>query len=353
MAIALALELGKIQAGDEVLIPAYQCSSMVSPVVHAGASPVFYKIQPDMTVDMEQIQEKLTRNTKALLATHYFGFAQRLPELRAFSDAHNLVLIEDCAHSFFGEVEGQPIGSYGDYAIGSLMKFFPVFDGGCLVSRRYDLAGQALVSGGKGFELQSLLNVLEKSFQFNRLTILKWLLFIPLSLKSQLWNWIKRDRQNRGISTQSAPVASGGGFDFDPEWIHTRSSYSTKMLIKTLSKAYIVSKRRKNFTFLVNSLQGFSTFRPLIRSLNETTVPYVFPLLVDNPDPGFYKLRSKGVPLMRWEVVWEGVNANTCQISHHYSRHLVQIPCHQSLTQKELEWMVQQIKQEFCASAIV
>ncbi len=353
MAIALALEMASVQAGDEVLVPAYHCSSMIAPIVNAGATPIFYRITPSMMVDIEDVQEKLTPKSRALLVTHYFGFPQPLPQLRAFCDSHELLLLEDCAHSFFGEVDGQPLGSYGDYAIGSLMKFFPVFDGGCLTSKRHNLDGQSLTSGGKGFELQSFLNVLERSFQFKRLIALKWVLLLPISIKNHLWSWLKKDRQNRGKTTPNAPVASSGGFDFDPNWIHINSTFTSKKLVKTLSLGHIAKKRRNNFTYLANALGSSELFRPLIKNLNENVVPYVFPLIVDCPDPGFYKLRSAGVPLMRWEFQWDGVNMKTCEVSHRYSRQLIQVPCHQSLSQEEMSWMVEKIKDTFSAHSIV
>lgn len=347
MAIALALELGKITRGDEVLVPAYHCSSMVAPILHAGALPTYYKILPDMSIDLDDVAKKLTRNTKALLATHYFGFMQDLPKLRAFCDEHGLLLIEDCAHAFFGEVNNLPVGSYGDYAIGSLMKFFPVFDGGCLVSNRHDLSGVTLHSGGKGFEFQSLLNNLEKSFQYGRLPVLKWLLILPLTMMSAVWRSVKNNRIKRGQSTKSAPVASGGGFDFDHEWIHTRSSRSTNLLIKTLPNSPLIEKRRNNYNYLADALRECSAYHPLKETLGTSTVPYVFPLYVENPDPGFYKLRSAGVPLMRWEFVSDGVDESTCQVSFLYSRHLIQIPCHQALDREEIDWMIDTIKQVF------
>jgi perosamine synthetase len=347
MAIALALELGKIESGDEVLVPAYHCSSMVAPILHADASPVYYKILPDMTIDLDDIATKVTHNTKALLATHYFGFMQDLPKLRAFCDEHGLLLIEDCAHAFFGEVNNVPVGSYGDYAIGSLMKFFPVFDGGCLVSNQHDLSGVTLNSGGKGFEFQSLINNLEKSFQYGRLPVLKWLLILPLTMMNSVWRSVKNSRKRRGQSTKSAPVASGGGFDFDHEWIHTRSSYSTNRLIQALPYASIIEKRRDNYTYLANALSRCRTYYPLKETLGKSTVPYVFPLYVEYPDPGFYKLRSAGVPLMRWEFISDSIDEHTCELSFCYSRHLIQIPCHQALTKKELDWMIESIKREF------
>jgi len=103
---------------------------MVAPLSCVSASPVFYRLNEDLRVDLEDIARKIDASTYVLIAVNYFGFPQDLEKLRKFCDDHDLVLIEDCAHSFFGEFAGRPLGSYGDYAIASLTKFFPVKEGG-------------------------------------------------------------------------------------------------------------------------------------------------------------------------------------------------------------------------------
>lgn len=350
MAISMALQLGNIGENDEVLVPAYHCSSMVAPIVHNQGTPIFYKIKPDMSVDFDDLEKNISDHTRALLATHYFGFPQDLPALRKFCDAHRILLIEDCAHSFFGRVAGFPIGSYGDFSIGSLMKFFPIFDGGSLASKQHDLSRISLKSGGKGFEIQSLINTLEKSFAYGRLPLLKWMLILPLALKSYIWNRIKQNKKNSGQSFKSAPVASGGGFDFDSEWTNTRISYISKLIVRIVSKPHIALKRRRHYALMAAQLSGSDEYYPLHPELDENTVPYAFPLIVKKPDPGFYTLRSSGVPLMRWEYLWEGVDGDTCKNSQYYSRHLIQIPCHQALKTKEVEWIIRKIKETFDSS---
>src|SRR6476646_6865713 len=59
IAIALALLQMKIGKDDQVLLPAYHCSSMVEPVIWANAVPIFYKIRPDTSVDLDDIRARL------------------------------------------------------------------------------------------------------------------------------------------------------------------------------------------------------------------------------------------------------------------------------------------------------
>ena len=92
----------KIGKNDKVLLPAYHCIAMVEPVVWSNATPVFYKINADTSVDLDDIRTRLDSSTKLLLITHYFGFPQDLSKLRIFCDEHHILMLEDCAHAFFG-----------------------------------------------------------------------------------------------------------------------------------------------------------------------------------------------------------------------------------------------------------
>lgn len=345
MAIAQALRLCQISEGDEVLVPAYHCSSMIAPVKHSGAKAVFYRIHPDMSIDLEDIEKKLNSNTRLLLVAHYFGFPQPIDRLQQFCTDKGITLLEDCAHALFSRYQDRPLGSFGAYAAGSLMKFFPVNDGGFLTANSSHPIQLQTESGGRAFELRSVLNTLEKSFIYNRLKLLELLLWIPLRLKSLLWKWLK-SRQGEGY-TESAPAASDGGFDFEPRWIDTRISLFSLKITRLVSTNRIIEKRIKNYQWLSDALSDLPGCQRLYPKLPEGVVPYVFPLIVDRVDPAFINLRMRGIPLLRWEFLDDEVDAATCANSHHYSRHLVQIPCHQELRQGELEWMVDNIRQEF------
>lgn len=345
MAIAQALLQNHIGPGDEVLVPSYHCSSMIAPILHAGAKSVFYRIRRDMTVDLEDIATKTTSRCKMLMVAHYFGFPQPITPIRRFCDEQGILLLEDCAHALFTTYENRPLGSFGDYAAGSLMKFFPVNDGGFLVASANTPLELDTRNGGRSFELRAILNTLEKSFIYKRLKLLNVLLWLPLKIKNLLWRWVKS--KHSGIGMESSPAASDGGFEFEPKWIHTSISTFSRLICNWVSTVRIVERRQTNYRWLAQALSDNPHFHPMFPTLPDNVVPYVFPLLVDNIDPAFANLRQKGVPLLRWENLDPGVTSDTCQWSSYYSRHLVQIPCHQELTQGELEQIVECIREEF------
>jgi perosamine synthetase len=343
VAIAQALRQMNIGPGDSVLVPAYHCASMIEPVVWSGATPVFYRVKADTSVDLDDIATKLSGSTKVLLAANYLGFPQDLSAIRAFCDAHGLLMLEDCAHCFLGEHKGKPVGSYGDYAIASSMKFFPIYDGGMVVSWRHPLDKIALHSAGPGFEAKMAFNSLEESFEYKRMGLVKALLWVPMSLKDFLWDKIKARKSQARVSF--APGSSDGSFSFDPAWLEKRSSHFSRLMLRLVSTRRMGALRRRNYLKLQAALAGLPGSRPLFPTLPDGVYPWVFPLQLDNPQPIFTLLKNQGVPIIRFgEYLWPGVDAGVCAASVDLSRRIMSFPCHQELKESEINWMISKIK---------
>jgi perosamine synthetase len=342
-AIALALQHMGIRPDDEVLLPALHCTSMVEPVVWLRAAPVFYRIRPDTGVDLDDVRRRITPRTRVLLITHYFGFPQDNRALREFCDRHDLKLIEDCAHAFFGEFAGRPVGAFGDYAIASAMKFFPIYDGGCLTSARHSLGELRLESGGAAFELKSALNMLEYAVEYRRLGVARVLLTPLLKLKNALWALRRADPGEPGESL--GPGASDGDYAFDPAWVSTRMSATSRLALATLSTERIVERRRANYQKLHDALSDRVGATPLFPELPNRVVPYVYPLRVDDPTYVFPRLKRQAVPILRFgEYRWPQMDPQICPVSADLSRRLLQFPCHQELSFAEIDWIVERVR---------
>lgn len=345
VAIALALrELG-VQAGDTVLVPAYHSPSMIPPVLWRGATPVFYRVTADAGVDLDDLAARIGPETRAVMVTHYFGFPQDLAPIRALCDARGIALVEDCAHAFIGEHDGRPLGSWGDYAIASSMKFLPIYEGGALVSSRHDLRNVTLRSAGAGFEAKVALNSLEKGFAYGRLPAVRAALWLPLRAKSALWGMLKRGRK---VHTPAlAPASSDSSFDFDPRWLDKRSSLFSRTLLKAASPARIQALRRRNYGRLDEALRGLPGLRALHPHLPDGACPWVYPLLVDEPEALFQRLKARGVPLTRFAYpLWQGVDDATCPNAAMLSRRVLSLPCHQELREDELDWIIAAVRKE-------
>jgi dTDP-4-amino-4,6-dideoxygalactose transaminase len=315
-----------------------------------GAEVVFYRVHPDTTADLDDVASKLGPGVKAVMATHFFGFPQDLRALRALCDSHGAGLVEDCAHCFFGEHDGVAVGASGDYAIGSSMKFFPIFEGGCLVSHRHRLPA-ALHGAGAGFEAKAALGALEASFGHGRLPLLRAALALPLRLKTALWNRLKARGASTGASMGAsaapalAPSSSDSSFDFDPRWVDRRSSWFSRAVLRRAGRARLVEARRRNYLALERALAGAPGWQPLFAALPAGACPWVFPLLADRPDALFERLRAAGVPMVRFGAsLWPGVDASVCANSAALGRRLFGLPVHQELRAPERAWLAAAVR---------
>jgi dTDP-4-amino-4,6-dideoxygalactose transaminase len=349
VAIALALRALGVGADDTVLLPAYHSASMVPPVLWRSAKPLFYRVKPDAQADLEHIAALLCSapRVRVLVATHFFGFPQPLAALRALCDAHGIALLEDCAHAYIGEHEGRPLGSWGDYAAASTMKFLPLYEGGALVSARRPLGAAALRPAGAGFELKAALNTLERSFAFGRLRALHAALWLPLRAKDLAWNAVKRRRPAGQPQSALAPASSDSGYAFDPAWIDKRSSIASRLVLALSSSSRIAVRRRRNYQQLADALAGLPGVRPLHARLPDGVCPWLFPLLTEDPDRLAERLLAAGVPLTRFGYpLWDGVDGSTCPHAAWLSRHVIGLPCHQELRAGELAWLIATVRRE-------
>jgi perosamine synthetase len=345
VAIALALrELG-VGPGDDVLVPAYHSPSMIPPVLWRGATPVFYRVRPNAAVDLDDLASRIGSGTRAIMVTHYFGFPQDMRPIRALCNARGVALIEDCAHCFIGEHGGRPVGAWGDYAIASSMKFLPVYEGGALVSARHSLEKLALHSAGPGFEAKVALNSLERGFDYGRLAAVRAALWLPLRAKGALWGLMKKRRGTRQ-GPALAPDSSDSSFNFDPRWLDKRSSLFARAMLKLASPGRIRALRRSHYERLEEAVKDLPGMRTLHPRLPDGACPWVFPLVADDPEALFARLQALGVPLTRFgNPQWQGVDAATCANSAMLARQVLALPCHQELTEAEVDWLVARLRE--------
>ena len=129
-ALYLALRALGIGKGDEVITTAFTFIATSEVIANTGATPVFIDIDPvTFNLNINQIEAAITKKTKAIIPVHLFGQPLDMGHLMAVADAHNLVVIEDCAQATGAEWDGQKVGSIGHVGCFS---FFPTKNlGGC------------------------------------------------------------------------------------------------------------------------------------------------------------------------------------------------------------------------------
>jgi perosamine synthetase len=133
----------------EVVLPAYTCSVVAHAVTLSGNRPRFVDIRlDDYNMDLDRLPEAINQDTRAIVATHLFGYPldlDRLEGIRAEAEerfGHRIWLIQDCAHSFGATWKGRLVGASGDVALYGLniSKMMTSIFGGMLTFRDPNLA---------------------------------------------------------------------------------------------------------------------------------------------------------------------------------------------------------------------
>ncbi len=154
IALTAALQAAGIRFGDEVIVPAYTWEGTAAAVLAAGGVPVFADIDPDTyCLDPESARRAITPRTRVLMPVH---LAMRFADMDALVElavAHDLILIEDCAHAHGGQYKGRGAGSIGDMGCFSFQssKLMTAGEGGAVITSRleyYELL-QSLVNCGR------------------------------------------------------------------------------------------------------------------------------------------------------------------------------------------------------------
>jgi perosamine synthetase len=76
--------------------------------------PVFVDVDETWNIDVDQIESKITKRTKAILVVHNYGHPAYMPAIKKICDKHGLLLIEDCSEVIGAEVNGEFIGNWGN-----------------------------------------------------------------------------------------------------------------------------------------------------------------------------------------------------------------------------------------------
>ena len=112
-----------IEENDEVIIPTNTFMATAEAVNHTGARPVFVDCDPETyNIDLNQIEARITGNTKAILPVHLYGMACNMEKIVALAQRHGLYVIEDCAQSHLASWKGQLTGTWG---IAGVHSFYP------------------------------------------------------------------------------------------------------------------------------------------------------------------------------------------------------------------------------------
>lgn len=111
----LAFELLNLPEGSEVITPLLTFSTTVSPLLKKGLVPVFADVERGTyVINVDQVEELITKKTKALMIPLLLGNVPDLARLRKIAKKHKLFFVEDSCDTYGAKFAGKPTGTYTD-----------------------------------------------------------------------------------------------------------------------------------------------------------------------------------------------------------------------------------------------
>ena len=135
--LALQLAMKSIEPGGEVITTPFTFAASTNVILWENLTPVFADIDPEtLNIDPDDIERKITKKTKAILAVHVYGNPCDVTRIQKIARKHNLRVIYDAAHAFGVEYNGSSVLNYGDTSILSFhaTKVFNTIEGGALIT---------------------------------------------------------------------------------------------------------------------------------------------------------------------------------------------------------------------------
>jgi len=361
VALAHVARTLQLSSDDVVVLPAYCCGAELGPFLHQGCRCEFYDIHDDLSVNTEQLETLLQTQSgiKAVMITHYFGFAEKnLQQVLELCAKYRVALIEDCAHALFSTDGTHPLGTVGQYSIFSPRKSVPLTEGGVMVwnqpgSNTDNLTAPALLPTWQrlGYSLQQNfrsqsrdttpgqqgLRVLLMTLVLAPAIGIKLIKKLPMFKRSQ---WLTADAEGE----QAIPLYFVG-----------MSKFSAGLLSRANSEQ-IVQARRRHYLEWLDEVKRLRTstagqsaaagIRPLLDYLPSGCCPLYFPVLVESPAKVTKFLAQHDIEAFNWwQYKHEAVDWSEFPMASKLKRSVVALPVHQKLPAGSVQRMAECLQQ--------
>jgi dTDP-4-amino-4,6-dideoxygalactose transaminase len=321
-AILLAARLWGLGPGDEVLAPAYNCGSEISPLLATGARVVFYRVDMHAVADREDILKRITARTRVLYVTHYFGRYTDLGDLAALCRSRGIRILDDAALALFSDLPGHD----ADATVFSLRKSLPVVDGGILsIDEDADRARVLMRAADPVSAVRGSLSLVKK------------------------WSrqWMPRRMPPADMMTD-APHDERSLPDIPDTYYCSANAvvrHAARASVGALASCdpqQVRAIRRRNYHDLRSRLDGVPGIALLWpdQSLPDGVCPLGLPVLVDNKSGWCAALNAAGIAVSPWwEGYHRGLDWSAFPEARQLKRQLLLLPVHQQLAARHIDYI--------------
>lgn len=274
----LTLQLMNLKKTDEIIIPAYTSKPVLTSVKNL-CKPLFVDINTDdNNINLDNICEKITSNTKAIITTNTYGKSDEMDILLKIAKENKLTVIENIAQAPFGEYNGKNLGSFGEFTV---LSFGPYKDVSCFYGGAV-LCNEELPENDKISNFFTSLNCfLSLSFinLFEHIKSIRKFENLSSSINKKMIAW---ERQRKIID----PIKK-------QDEITNYMAYLLEIQIKKIDKK--IKTRRKNAEFYLKNIESNFNYQKKISIYNHTF--YRFTIKVKHRDELFRQGLLEGIYL--------------------------------------------------------
>jgi perosamine synthetase len=334
-------ELLGLKAGDEILVPSYNCGSEIDPLIKKKFSIVPYRVDKTCRIDLTDAKQRITKRTKGLYITHYFGFPQPLEEIKLFCEQNNLRMMEDCALSLFSSFKETVLGKTGDVSFFSFPKTFSVPDGGALMINNIAMSNESwkLQAPASGRVNRRMLSLMKAS-------MLRW-----STCARDLYLFFQtRFRKMKSPGIESADDTFSGlpdmpdDYYFDLEVQNRGMSSITKFMLEKIDIDTVVKRRRENFNLYLNLFSNRSLIKTLYEELPKEVCPLCFPIIIADRDQICAKLNElliDAVPF--WAGYHRSISWQDYPEACFLKNNILALPVHQDLIEEDVLYIADNV----------
>ncbi|SFB94075.1 dTDP-4-amino-4,6-dideoxygalactose transaminase [Halobiforma haloterrestris] len=312
---------GVLEAGQNVLLPAYLPDGVVEPLYELGLEPRYYAVRSTLAPDFADIEGRADGNTGAVVSVDYFGFPQPgLEEVAAIAADRGWYHVDDNAHAPISRSEGRLLGTLGDLGITSLWKLLPVPNGAILYLTGDDVR--------EGYDPSDLAGVRDGLGAADCRFVLKSFVGDLLESNAMLRHSVEAILAERGDG--DAPAVGGPKARY--ERAKVRMSKLSMRIVEDSDPEKIRTARRANYRAWLDVLGGRADLEPVYDSLPRGICPQAFPVRAARPDAFLAELETAGIGAHTWPRLSDEVLEDPeYETATRLSREIVTLPVHQEI----------------------
>lgn len=255
-----ALLFLKIKKNDKILLPAFICKDMVTPIVSIGAKAFWYDVDENLNPILDS---KNWPVCKIVLMVNYFGFEQNFTPFKKYQKLNNAIIIEDNAHGYLSKAhDGIFLGTRADLGIFSYRKTLRIPDGASLYfSERFlnhKIPKQLPFEGVGLYPLEKLKLIIIKFSKNNKFFLYHLTIIIRniRKLKSLLGKYFKY-KQEGNIKCTQTPYRD------------------VLLILKNTNNSMEIKRRRRLYVMCLNKVDH--NIFPIYEKIYPGCAPYGFP----------------------------------------------------------------------------